>query len=575
MTMKIASYWGYSNNRLDGGIPTIAEIEKYKQAGFDTIIFAEIRAGQQMQDFDAIFAGQNNWNTTTNPIKTTIQNIKSAGLKAYFLLNANRYNGIYQFLYRPADKLKFINALKYLVSLGIDGIQLEEVSFYAAKADVTAFFRECKNLIPAPITYSCNMASGSDDGLIDEGIDWITINNERLFSFIQIQPGKQPDPPYAITEAIILNAVTTQQARYFNIPVSPGLYRIYSTKIGVINNVNLLSNIQFVMSKNWDFTFWPVNSCADSEFLAIKALIGGVPTTGRLDIRSTPPGASIRISSNNGLNWGAYGVTPRIKDLSPGTYLIELSLAGYPAWTTTVPLSAGSAVVVEHSFALPPPPNGSIMINSTPKANLKLNGVSIDMTPQGISGIGTYYIELSLQGYDTITDTITLVSGDNRTANYTLVPSIRLTSIVLTGCNQIQAGSTCQLVHSCFDQNGQAMTCSGVVFTSHSPAIASVSSSGILTAISPGNVIISVKSGVITTYKEILVTASIPTLCSWIQSNGGIHPMPANNISILIRAYLGYENLGFAVTSSHISGAISYYLGYASSGNSLTGCGLT
>ena len=65
------------------------------------------------------------------------------------------------------------------------------------------------------------------------------------------------------------------------------------------------------------------------------------------------------------------------------------------------------------------------------------------------------------------------------------------------------------------------------------------------------------------------------SICTWITSNGGIHPMMINNISTLIRAYLGYENVGFVVSASYISGVISYYLNNLSSGNSLTGCNFT
>jgi len=67
----------------------------------------------------------------------------------------------------------------------------------------------------------------------------------------------------------------------------------------------------------------------------------------------------------------------------------------------------------------------------------------------------------------------------------------------------------------------------------------------------------------------------VSPICTWITNNGGVHPMRVNNISTLIRSYLGYENIGFTVTASYISGVIAYYSSNLSSGNNLTGCNFT
>lgn len=61
-------------------------------------------------------------------------------------------------------------------------------------------------------------------------------------------------------------------------------------------------------------------------------------------------------------------------------------------------------------------------------------------------------------------------------------------------------------------------------------------------------------------------------ICDWINSKGGKTELGSFDISTLVMAYLGFENLGFQVSSAHISGAIMYYLGIQSEGDSLTGC---
>jgi len=61
-------------------------------------------------------------------------------------------------------------------------------------------------------------------------------------------------------------------------------------------------------------------------------------------------------------------------------------------------------------------------------------------------------------------------------------------------------------------------------------------------------------------------------ICDWINSKGGKSAIGSFDISTLVMAYLGFENVGFQVSSAHISGCIMYYLGITSEGDALTGC---
>lgn len=70
----------------------------------------------------------------------------------------------------------------------------------------------------------------------------------------------------------------------------------------------------------------------------------------------------------------------------------------------------------------------------------------------------------------------------------------------------------------------------------------------------------------------INVNVSVMDICAWIISRGGWANISIYDIMTLIRAYLGITNLGFMVTTSHITGCILYYLDNRPSGNSLTGC---
>jgi len=61
-------------------------------------------------------------------------------------------------------------------------------------------------------------------------------------------------------------------------------------------------------------------------------------------------------------------------------------------------------------------------------------------------------------------------------------------------------------------------------------------------------------------------------ICDWINAKGGKTALGSFDISTLIMAYLGFENVGFQVNTDHINGCIMYYLGITSEGDALTGC---
>jgi len=66
------------------------------------------------------------------------------------------------------------------------------------------------------------------------------------------------------------------------------------------------------------------------------------PTTGTLDIRSTPPGADVLV--NNIL----YGVTPMTKTFFPGTYPLLIRKAGYKNQTDTFTITLGETTPKEY-----------------------------------------------------------------------------------------------------------------------------------------------------------------------------------------------------------------------------------
>ncbi len=143
-----------------------------------------------------------------------------------------------------------------------------------------------------------------------------------------------------------------------------------------------------------------------------------IPTA--LDIRSTP-GAAIRIDYNDGTGYGNFGVTPRIKELPPGTYTVELTAPGFPVWTSSpINLGAGQTIMVENTFNA----TGALDIKSGPVgAELFVDGVSKGLTDLILTlGTGTHSIKLSKQGFEDVTDTISIQANSTTVKEYTLKP---------------------------------------------------------------------------------------------------------------------------------------------------------
>ena len=364
--IKRASYWSRFDNSPTECLPSVAEILRYKDAGFTAINIAEITYNNAKQNFADIFAGANGWTRSSNPIVTCINNIHAAGLKAYFVHNSNRYGGNTNILTRPADKAAFVAAFDYLITLPLDGLELEEPNFWWDLVQVngvwtpkpnadhiaqsTAFFQQLKAKVPALIRYGFNTSSKTVDGNLSRGIDLAAINSQRLFNYVASQPGKGPAPDYLITNDIILGAYNLFRGFMPNLATEVVIYKSYSIATGTKINSNLITNAQTVVNNNIDFELFPASSLIyPVDYDALKLVLASIVTA--LDIRSTPAGASIKIRNNgNNLGWGNYGTTPRIKELPPGNYSVQLTFQDGTIWTSDpINLVLGQTVVVENT----------------------------------------------------------------------------------------------------------------------------------------------------------------------------------------------------------------------------------
>jgi len=153
------------------------------------------------------------------------------------------------------------------------------------------------------------------------------------------------------------------------------------------------------------------------------------PTTGDLDVSSTPPGASVYLN-------GAYqGETPvsvplYITALAPGSYSVVLKKSGYQDYSTTARIVAGATAQV--SAVLQPsgttPTTASAEIYSQPSgADVYINNAYKGITPLSFDNVPidvtkTYTIEIRMAGYKPYTNSGSISPGQNIVINAALTP---------------------------------------------------------------------------------------------------------------------------------------------------------
>jgi len=177
-------------------------------------------------------------------------------------------------------------------------------------------------------------------------------------------------------------------------------------------------------------------------YLSITLTPLSSPTTGDLDVSSTPSGASVYLN-------GAYEGETRtsgplyITGLSPGTYTIVMKKSGYQDYMTTAKIVAGSTAQV--SAVLQPasvsPTTASAEISSQPSgADVYINNAYKGITPLSFENVPidatkTYTIELRLEGYKPYTNSGSISPGQNVVITAALTPLAQPTPTSGTGLN--------------------------------------------------------------------------------------------------------------------------------------------
>ena len=153
------------------------------------------------------------------------------------------------------------------------------------------------------------------------------------------------------------------------------------------------------------------------------------PTTGDLDVSSTPSGASVYLNGDYQGETRSSGPL-YITSLVPGTYTVILKKSGYQDYTTTAKIVAGTtaqvAAVLQPASAKPT--TASAEIYSQPSgADIYINNAYKGVTPLSLENVPidatkTYTIEIRMQGYKSYTDSGSISPGQTVVINAALTP---------------------------------------------------------------------------------------------------------------------------------------------------------
>jgi hypothetical protein len=164
---------------------------------------------------------------------------------------------------------------------------------------------------------------------------------------------------------------------------------------------------------------------------------------GTIAVNSNPPGAAVSL---NGLYRGD---TPaRFENLTPGTYVINVSLAGYKPWVFPNDIADGDVLQIGVNLEPPSPASatggsGTIAVDSSPGgASVKLDGNEAGTTPAGHAALilnavssGDHTITVELAGYPLYTRNVTVIKNQVVQVNADFItrsPTITETPITTT-----------------------------------------------------------------------------------------------------------------------------------------------
>lgn len=239
-----------------------------------------------------------------------------------------------------------------------------------------------------------------------------------------------------IAAALVLPVLGQGEIGYVRVASTPGgalvyiddVYRSTTGASGIQSpSVDVTANVQHTLrlTKDGYQDFTATFSVQPGEFRDFQTTLVPAPTpstTGTIAVASTPGGAAVFIDGTY------YGVTPTLsgsfltQDVPVGQHTVSVQLSGYNDYSTTVDVASGQRKDVQATLQSAQAP-GAIQVTTNPSgASVTLDGLDPQTAPHTYQNVapGIHTIQAVLEGYEPLSQSVTVSSGATAQATLTL-----------------------------------------------------------------------------------------------------------------------------------------------------------
>lgn len=160
-----------------------------------------------------------------------------------------------------------------------------------------------------------------------------------------------------------------------------------------------------------------------SQLATIDAQIEVAAISGTLRVLSTAPGATVTVDGE------PIGPAPATRESLPaGDHIVEVNAPGFQRSQQTVTIVAGQQRVISVDLTAVAATSGTLRVIGTPRgAVVTVDGEAIGEIPAERAGLsaGDHIVEVTLAGYVTSTQTVTITAGQPRILSVALAESPR------------------------------------------------------------------------------------------------------------------------------------------------------
>jgi hypothetical protein len=313
----------------------------------------------------------------------------------------------------------FIGIAASIVPAAADGVSYIQVSSNPSGALACFDHWNCQN---TPVTFATDPNSYHSISVYQDGYQMSTqtVNASNTGVTTSVMVALVPIPP--LTGSLNLDSNPTGADIWLD-------QRYYGTTPQVIGGLSAGTHSLTLRNAGYyDYTAQFTITAGQTTTLA-PGMSPYTPSSGYGDLRiqSNPVGGAVYVG-NNYMGTTISSTALYVTQLTPGSYSVRITLAGYQTYSQTAVITAGSVYNIQATMVpVSPGPtpfiNGQITVRSSPSgANIYLDNAYRGLTPLTLVDIpqGSHAILLKLNGYQDWQSSVNVVAGSSTDVSGTL-----------------------------------------------------------------------------------------------------------------------------------------------------------